>query len=58
MLFILVIVMFVIVNYGETDNMVNYKRNLQNRYAQYEQELKEREQTIREKERELNINRE
>lgn len=55
LLVLLLIAMFVILYFGETDNMINYKRNLQNRYAQYEQELKDREQTIRERERELNI---
>ena len=54
-LVILVIVMFVILNYGETDTMLNYKRNITNRYAQWEQQLKEREQVIRERERELKI---
>ncbi|MBR0164853.1 MAG: hypothetical protein IJQ12_09290 [Lachnospiraceae bacterium] len=55
MLFALVIVMFAIIWLGETDNMINYKRNMQNRYAEYEQQLRDREQVIREKERELNI---
>ena len=32
-----------------------YERNLQNKYASWEQELTQREQTVREKERELHI---
>ncbi|MBR5970476.1 MAG: hypothetical protein IK016_09065 [Lachnospiraceae bacterium] len=54
-LIIIVIIMFVIVAYGDTDNMVNYKRNITNRYAEWEEQLKERESIIREKERELKI---
>ena len=55
MLIIIVIIMFVIVAWGETDNMINYKRNITNRYAEWEEQLKERESVIREKERELKI---
>ena len=55
MLIVVIIAMFVILNTGETDNMLNYKRNITNRYAAWEEELRTREQTIREKEKELRI---
>ena len=50
-----IIAMFVILNTGETDNMLNYKQNITNRYAAWEEELRTREQTIRDKEKELRI---
>ena len=40
---------------SENPNILNYEQNLINKYAQWEQELSERESIIREKERELNI---
>ena len=51
----LVIVMFVVLNTTETDNMLNYKRNITNRYAAWEQDLTERENAVRARERELGI---
>lgn len=52
---ILVVIMFTVVYFGETNNIVNYKRNITNRYSAWEQELKDREELIRQKERELGI---
>lgn len=52
---ILVIAMFGIALKSDNPNILNYKLNLQNEYAAWEQELTEREKTVREKERELNI---
>ncbi len=47
--------MFYIAYTSEHPNVLNYKRNLVNKYAQWEQELSEREKEIREKERNLMI---
>ncbi len=51
----MVIVMFVIATTGSNPTIVNYERTLQNRYAEWEQQLSDREQVIREKEKELLI---
>lgn len=48
------IVMFWMATQSETLNMINYKNALENRYAEWEQELMEREQAVREKEQSLN----
>lgn len=56
-LFVLCIAMFLITLHGTTPNALNYKNAITNQYAEWEQELKERETVIREKERELNIQR-
>lgn len=50
-----IIAMFVITLNSDQPNILNYERNLQNKYASWEQELTQREQTVREKERELHI---
>ena len=50
-----IIAMFVITLKADQPNILNYETVLTNRYAAWEQELTEREQVIREKERELNI---
>lgn len=55
LLFILVIVMFYIAATGENDNIINYKRNITNRYSGWEQELTERERAVRKAEKELGI---
>ena len=55
LLVILVIVMFIVAYLGETNNVLNYKRNIINQYAAWEDELKEREEAIREKEASLQI---
>ncbi len=52
---ILVIVMFLIAASGENDNIINYKRNITNRFSSWEQELTERERKVREAEKSLGI---
>ena len=52
---IAIIAMFAITLNSDQPNILNYERNLQNKYATWEQELTQREQTVREKERELHI---
>lgn len=54
-LVIAIISMFVITLSADQPNVLNYERVLTDRYASWEQELTEREQVVREKERELNI---
>lgn len=54
-LIILVIAMFVITLTGKNPTILNYEQKLQNRYAGWEQELTERENAVREKERELSL---
>ncbi len=51
----LVVVLFLIAYYSETDNIINYKQNVTNRYAEWEESLKEREKAVRIKERDLMI---
>lgn len=48
--------MFYISYVSEQPNVINYERTLTSKYASWEQELTEREQAVREKERELKIN--
>ena len=55
LLVIAVCAMFVVSFTSDQPNIFNYERALQDRYASWEQNLTEREQTVREKERELNI---
>lgn len=52
---ILVIVMFLITAFSESDNIINYRRNITNRYASWEQDLTEREKKVREAEKRLGI---
>ena len=52
-LFVMVIAMFVITLKAENPNMLNYRTAIINQYSQWEQELDEREQKIKEKELEL-----
>ena len=52
---IAMVAMFVISLNSDNPNIINYERNITNRYATWEQELTERENVIREKERELMI---
>ncbi len=54
-LVIVIVGMFVITLKGTTPNILNYERVLENRYASWNEELKEREQAIRIKERELGL---
>ena len=51
----LVITLFVIALKSETDNIINYKQNVTNRFAEWEDSLKEREKAVRIKERDLSI---
>ncbi len=54
-LVIMVIVMFVIASKSDSDNIINYKRNITNRYSTWDEELKEREKAVREAEKKLGI---
>ena len=54
-LLILVGVMFYITITAETDNIINYRKNITNRYAGWEQELSDREKAVREAEKRLGI---
>ncbi len=53
LLVIAMIAMFVISLNSDSPNIINYKRVITDQYATWEQELTEREQAIREREREL-----
>ena len=50
-----VVAMFAIALNASQPNILNYEKVITNRYATWEQELTQREQTVREKERELKI---
>ncbi len=54
-LVIAILAMFVITLNSEQPNILNYERAIRDRYASWEQELTEREQTVRELERKHNI---
>lgn len=54
-LVIAILAMFVITLNSEQPNILNYERAIKDRYASWEQELTEREQTVRELERKHNI---
>lgn len=54
-LIVLIIVMFWISMSGSRPTVLNYRRAIENEYSSWKQELDEREQIIREKERELYI---
>lgn len=49
------IIMFWVTLQSETPNMINYRIAIENKYAAWEQELTERENHVREQERELGI---
>lgn len=55
MLVLAIIAMFYISFVSEQPNIINYERVLLDRYASWEQELTEREQVIKDRERELDI---
>lgn len=55
LLILAVIAMFVITLNSDRPNILNYEKAILNQYSSWEQDLTQREQTIREKERELNI---
>ena len=52
---VLVIVLFFIALHAETPNMLNYRNAIINDYADWEQDIRERENKVREKERELEM---
>lgn len=54
-LVILVIGMIVVTMTNNHPNIINYENKIVDKYAQWQQELEEREQTVREKEQELGI---
>ena len=54
-LVILIIALFAISLNGSTPTILNYKNAIENEYASWEQDLKERENAVRAKERELGI---
>lgn len=54
-LLVMVLLMLWISTTGSNPTVIDYEKKLQNRYATWEKELQERENTIREKERELLI---
>lgn len=54
-LVVLIIALILISYNGSTMNAINYKAAVTNEYAAWEQELKNREAAVREKERELNM---
>ena len=53
-----VLAMFFIALNSKQPNLINYETALVNKYSQWEQELTQREQAVREKERELSIHKE
>lgn len=52
---ILVLAMFIITMKGSNPNILNYKKNITNQYASWEQELTGREKQLRQKENELGV---
>jgi hypothetical protein len=52
---ILVVLMFVVAATSDSDNILNYKRNITNRYSSWEQDLTEREKAVRQAEKKLGI---
>lgn len=54
-LVVLVILLFLITMTGENANILNYRNAIVNEYSAWEEELTQRENTVREKERELGI---
>lgn len=53
-LVIIIIAMFVILNTSSNPNVVNYEVNLQNKYAQWQEQLSSQEQSLKARENELN----
>ena len=53
---VLVVGMVIITLTSDQPNIVNYENKIVDKYAQWQQELEEREQAVREKEQELQIN--
>ena len=55
LLVVAILAMFVITAKSDNPNILNYETKILNKYAAWEQELTERERTIREREKELQI---
>lgn len=55
-LVILIIVMFILLNTSDSPTILNYKEKVIDQYSEWEMELKNREQAVKEKEQNLNIN--
>lgn len=53
-LIVLIIIMFSVLLNAKNPNILNYKDNLENKYASWQEELKQKEADLREKEKELN----
>ena len=51
----LVLILFIISFTGSNPNILNYRQTIENEYSQWEQELIDREQVIRQKEKNINI---
>lgn len=51
----LVVILFIISQTGNNPTVLNYKTNIINEYSQWQKQLEEREETIRQKEAELGI---
>lgn len=56
LLVLAVITMFTVTLRSDNPNVLNYERVITDRYAQWEQELTEREDAVREKEKQLKLN--
>lgn len=54
-LILVVVGMLIVTMTSDQPNIINYENKLVDKYAQWQQELEEREQTVREKEQELKI---
>ena len=54
-MFFIILALFIITLTGENANVLNYRNVIMNEYSTWEEELKSREQAVREKERELGI---
>lgn len=53
-LVVIIIAMFIILNTSSNPNIINYEVNIQNKYAQWQQDLQSQEESIKAREKELN----
>lgn len=53
-LVIIIVAMFIILNTSSNPNIINYEVNLQNKYAQWQEQLQSQEQSLNARENELN----
>lgn len=53
-LVIIIVAMFIILNTSSNPNVINYEVNLQNKYAQWQEQLQSQEQSLNARENELN----